>query len=248
MDASLTILVPVYNEEECIQSFFFAMNVFLDTSLIPIRVLFINDGSNDGSAELIEKICRRDLRYSFISLEKNNGLSTALKAGIDHCDTSFVGYIDADLQTLPSDFSQLMEHMYQYDLVTGYRQKRQDTLVKRMSSLLANGFRQWLLNDDIIDTGCPLKIMRTEIAQQMPFFKGMHRFIPDMVMLLGGTVKQVPVHHFPRYAGKAKYNLMNRLLGPLIDAFIFRWMQRNAIHYQVKKLSREIARHGEFAG
>jgi len=248
MQESLTILIPLYNEEECIQSLFFAMNLFLDTTPVATRVLFINDGSNDGSAELIEKICRRDHRYSFISLEKNSGLSTALKAGIDHCKTPFLGYIDADLQTLPSDFPTLMQYMYQYDLVTGYRQKRQDTIVKRMSSRIANSFRQWLLHDDIIDTGCPLKIMRTEIAQQMPFFKGMHRFIPDMVMLLGGTVKQVPIHHFPRYAGTAKYNLMNRLLGPLIDVFIFRWMQRNAIRYHIKKLSREISQHRELAG
>lgn len=247
MDELLTILVPVYNEEECIQSFFFAMNLFLNNVDVQTRVLFINDGSSDKSAELIEKICRRDERYSFISLEKNSGLSTALKAGIDHCKTPYVGYIDADLQTVPSDFPLLMEHMHHYDLVTGYRAQRKDTFVKRMSSLLANSFRQWLLHDDIIDTGCPLKIMRTSIARQMPFFKGMHRFIPDMIILLGGKVKQVPIHHFPRYAGKAKYNFFNRMLGPFIDALIFRWMQRNMIHYHVKKISREIAGHGELA-
>jgi len=247
MEAVLTILVPLYNEEECIQPLFFAMNIFLNSSLVPVRVLFINDGSTDGSGELIEKICRHDYRYSYLALEKNSGLSTALKAGIDNCNTPFIGYIDADLQTIPSDFPILMEHMYAYDLVTGYRQKRKDTFVKRMSSIIANSFRQWLLHDDIIDTGCPLKILRTDIAKQMPFFKGMHRFIPDMVIMLGGKVKQVPVHHFPRYAGTAKYNLMNRILGPLIDAFIFRWMQRNAIHYNIKKVSREVARHRELA-
>lgn len=248
MHESLTILVPVYNEEDCIEPLFFAMNMFLDKAEIRTRVLFINDGSTDDSAELIEKVCRNDKRYSFISLEKNAGLSTALKAGIDHCQTPFIGYIDADLQTVPSDFSLLIEHMFQYDLVTGYRQKRKDTIVKKMSSLIANSFRQWLLHDDIIDTGCPLKIMRTDIAKQMPFFKGMHRFIPDMVLLLDGKVKQVPIHHFPRYAGTAKYNFLNRMIGPFIDAFVFRWMQRNAIHYHIKKLSREIARHGELAG
>ena len=248
MEEVLTILVPLYNEEECIHSLFLAMNLFLVKSTVPTRVLFVNDGSTDGSADLIEKVCRHDHRYSFISLEKNSGLSTALKAGIDHSSTPFIGYIDADLQTVPSDFPLLMKHMYNYDLVTGYRANRKDTVVKRLSSLVANSFRQWLLHDDIIDTGCPLKIMRADVAKQMPFFKGMHRFIPDMVTLLGGTVKQVPVHHFPRYAGKAKYNLLNRMIGPLVDALIFRWMQRNAIHYHVKKLSREIAEHGELTG
>jgi hypothetical protein len=75
--------------------------------------------------------------------------------------------------------------------------------------------------------------MRTDVAKQMPFFKGMHRFIPDIVALLGGNVKQVPVQHYPRFAGEAKYNLVNRMLGPLIDAIVFRWMQRNAIGYRV---------------
>jgi hypothetical protein len=98
-----------------------------------------------------------------------------------------------------------------------------------------------MLEDDIIDNCCPLKIMRTDIARQMPFFKGMHRFIPDMVIMLGGTIKQVPVHHYSRYAGKAKYNLANRLLGPFIDTLVFRWMQRNTIHYDIRKQLRRQA-------
>jgi glycosyltransferase involved in cell wall biosynthesis len=255
MEKSLTILVPVYNEEDCILPLALAMNRFLDEVNISVRVLFINDGSQDDSAKLIEIVCSRDSRYSFISLEGNNGLSTALKAGIDSCNTQFIGYIDADLQTTPSDFPKLIEFMNGYDLVTGFRKNRKDTVVKRLSSFIANSFRQWLLEDEIIDTGCPLKIMRADMAKKMPFFKGMHRFIPDMVILLGGKVKQVPIQHYPRYAGRAKYSLMNRMLGPLIDAFVFRWMQRNAIHYNIKKLShnikklsRESAEHGEFAG
>ncbi|QOI96501.1 MAG: glycosyltransferase family 2 protein [Flammeovirgaceae bacterium] len=248
MEDSLTIIIPVYNEEACLEPLFLAITEFLNRIKFSIHVLFVNDGSTDSSAERIEKICSIDSRYSFISLERNSGLSTALKAGIDHCNTKFIGYMDADLQTSPSDFEKLLEFKYEYELVMGYRENRKDTLVKRLSSLIANSFRQWLLEDEIIDTGCPLKIMRTDVAKQMPFFKGMHRFIPDMVILLGGRVKQVPIKHFPRVAGKAKYNLMNRMLGPLIDAFVFRWMQRNFIHYNIKKLSHEMAQeHDELA-
>lgn len=248
MTASLTILVPVYNEEDCIATLYTEMSRFLDLAVIPISVLFINDGSTDRSAGLIEDVCAKDSRFSFISLEKNRGLSTALKAGIDSCNTDFVGYIDADLQTHPEDFAKLMEFMGSYEIVTGYRVNRKDTAVKRMSSRIANSFRQWLLHDDIIDICCPLKIIRTDIAKQMPFFKGMHRFIPDMVTLLGGKVKQVPVKHYPRFAGTAKYNLMNRILGPLVDAFVFRWMQRNAIRYKISRkithasVQREVAK------
>ncbi len=249
MEAILTILVPVYNEEACIMPLFFAMNKLLSQSSVFIQVLFINDGSDDKSEEEIERVCKQDTRYRYISLERNSGLSTALKAGIDRCQTPFVGYIDADLQTSPEDFLKLMEFMQDYDLVTGYRENRKDTLVKRLSSIIANSFRQWLLKDEIIDTGCPLKIIKTDVAKRMPFFKGMHRFIPNMVVLLGGTVKQVPIRHFPRYAGTPKYNLMNRLIGPLVDAFVFRWMQRNFIHYRIKNIrqTQEKARHGAYA-
>ena len=233
MEESITILVPVFNEEACIDPLRGELTKFLDKATIPAFVLFVNDGSTDGSAALIESVCRKDRRFSTISLERNGGLSTALKAGIDQCRTGFIGYMDADLQTNPADFLTLMEYMHDYDLVTGYRFNRKDTVVKRLSSRLANSFRQWLLGDDIIDICCPMKIMRTDVAKQMHFFRGMHRFIPDMVTLLGGKVKQVPVHHYPRFAGQAKYNLMNRILGPLIDAVIFRWMQRNAIGYRI---------------
>lgn len=237
MSESLTILIPVFNEEKCIQSLAVEMNKFLDKVSLPTGVLFINDGSNDRSLELIERVCLNDERYSFISLERNSGLSTALKAGIDHCKTTLIGYMDADLQTSPSDFLKLLDNMKECDLVTGYRIKRKDTIVKKLSSFMANSFRQWLLEDDIIDTGCPLKVMQADVAKRMPFFKGMHRFIPDTVILLGGKVKQVPIQHFPRYAGKPKYTLMNRLFGPLVDAIVFRWMQRNSIHYHIKKYS-----------
>jgi len=237
MSETLTILIPVFNEEKCIQPLVVELNKFLDKVSIPTGVLFINDGSKDRGLELIDQVCQNDERYSYISLERNSGLSTALKAGIDHSKTTLIGYMDADLQTSPSDFLKLLPYMKEYDLATGYRLKRKDTVVKKLSSFMANSFRQWLLEDDIIDTGCPLKVIRAEVAKQMPFFKGMHRFIPDTVILLGGKVKQVPIQHFPRYAGKAKYTLINRSIGPLVDAIVFRWMQRNAIHYHIQKYS-----------
>lgn len=237
MGESLTVLVPVYNEENCIQQLVFELNKFLDQVNIPTEVLFINDGSNDRSLDLIEKVCLVDNRYSFISLEKNEGLSTALKAGIDYCTTTLIGYMDADLQTSPLDFLKLLTYMREYDLATGYRVNRKDTVVKKLSSTIANSFRRRVLHDNIIDIGCPMKIIRADVAKQMFFFKGMHRFIPDIVILLTGKVKQVPIQHFPRYAGKAKYNLLNRLFGPFIDVIIFRWMQRHAIRYHILKHS-----------
>jgi dolichol-phosphate mannosyltransferase len=234
---TLTILIPVYNEEHCIPLLTREVDKLLAHIEIPTSVLFIDDGSKDHSLDLIEGICTRNKQYSFISFARNQGLSTALKAGIDACHSSLVGYIDADLQTSPEDFLLLLPYMNEYDLAMGYREKRNDTLTKRICSNVANTLRRWLLSDNIIDTGCPLKIMRTSMAKRMPFFSGMHRLIPDMVMLLQGKVKQVPIHHYPRLAGKSKYHVLNRLVGPLIDLAVFRWMQRNSIRYHIKKCS-----------
>ena len=234
MAESLTILVPVYNEEECIRPLVTMLDDFLTEPGLDTAILFINDGSTDNSARLIEDICRNDHRYSCLTLSRNYGLSTALKAGIDRCNTTFIGYIDADLQIDPSDFHKLIPYAQHYDLVTGYRLGRKDTVTKRLSSVIANAFKRWLLNSDIIDTGCPLKLIRTRIAQQMPFFNGMHRFIPDMVLLLGGVVKQVPIAHYSRFAGQSKFSLRNRFLGPVADALAFRWMQKKFIRYTVR--------------
>ena len=235
MKNSLTIIVPAYNEADCIEALVKDVNAFLDTASIPVTVLFVNDGSTDNTQELIEKICHQDKRYHFIQLAQNRGLSTAFKAGIDHVTSTLIGYIDADLQTTASDFPKLLEFIPEYDMVLGIRVNRRDGFVKRMSSLIANSIRRSLIHDGISDTGCPLKIIKTEYLKKVPFFNGMHRFIPSLVQMQGGKVKQIPVQHFQRYAGSAKYNLWNRLIHPLHDAYAVRWMQKRFIHYTINK-------------
>ena len=148
-----------------------------------------------------------------------------------------MGYIDSDLQTTPEDFDLLLEHIEAYDLVTGVRSNRQDSVVKNMSSTIANGIRRAFTNDGMDDTGCPLKVMKTEAAKKIPMFKGLHRFLPAMILLQNGKIKQVPVRHFPRIAGEAKYHLWNRLFGPLVDCFAYLWMKKKYINYDVKAKS-----------
>lgn len=231
----LTILVPVCNEEENINRTTAALTHYLATSLCNTCVLFVNDGSSDGSLAKIEATCRTTKDFYFISLSKNSGLSAALKAGIDVTESRYVGYIDADLQTSPDDFNLLLPHMNDYELVTGIRTNRKDTWFKRAQSRVANGFRRMMTGDDAIDTGCPLKIMRTENARRVPFFNGMHRFLPALFLLQNARYKQIPVRHFPRMAGKSKYHLWNRLVSPFIDCFAYRWMKSRYINYDIAK-------------
>ena len=232
-----TIIVPVYNEEGCLTKFCETMDSFLQQSPVPAEVLFVNDGSKDNSLAQIKEICEQKTGYRYISLDKNRGLSTAVKAGIDSIQSKYVGYIDSDLQTTPMDFLKYIEFLPEYQMVNGIRQNRKDTFVKKMSSKIANGFRRKMINDGMADTGCPLKIINTEYAKRIPFFDGMHRFLPALIQLQGGKVKQIPVQHFERFAGTSKYHLFNRLLGPLQDTFAFRWMRKRYINYQIAERS-----------
>ena len=217
-----TIIVPVYNEEGNILRLEKELGDFLKSAKVSSCVLFVNDGSKDDSERLIREVCSRNEKFFFMNLARNGGLSAAMKAGIDHSFSPWVGYIDADLQTTPADFNRLLEYVDEYEMVMGIRTGRKDSLVKNMSSKIANGFRRMMTHDGVEDTGCPLKILRTDYAKRIPFFTGMHRFLPALIQLQNGKVKQVPVKHFPRIAGKSKYNLTNRLVGPFKDCFAYR--------------------------
>jgi len=234
MKENLTIIVPLYNEEENIDRLSKELNTFLKISLIDSQVLFINDGSSDNSEELIQNICKENDKFKLISFNENYGLSAAIKAGIDNAKTSLVGYIDADLQTNPEDFNLLLKEIDNNDLVTGVRTSRKDSVIKNLSSLIANTIRKLFTNDEMDDTGCPLKIIRSDFAKKIPMFKGIHRFLPAMVLLQNGRVTQVSVRHYPRIAGKAKFGFFNRLIGPLIDCFAYLWMKKKYINYQIK--------------
>ncbi|MFD2245825.1 glycosyltransferase [Pontibacter ruber] len=244
--AELTIIVPVFNEEGCLTRFCEAMDAFLQQSPVVTQVLFVNDGSTDNSLAQIRAICQKKNGYSYLSLDRNYGLSTAIKAGIDAISSPYIGYIDSDLQTSPLDFLLFFEHLPDFQMVNGIRTKRKDTFIKKISSRIANAFRRYMIQDGIEDTGCPLKIVDAAYAKRVPFFDGMHRFLPALIQLQGGRVKQVPVQHFERYAGYSKYHLFNRLWGPLNDTFAFRWMRKRYIRYQVaEKLEHKPTLHAQ---
>lgn len=178
-DYTFTVLVPFYNEEDNIYRLEDSLKKFLEKSLVPdTAVLFVNDGSRDNGQKLVEEICARNEHFYYISLAQNTGLSGALKAGFDNCYSKYVGYIDADLQTSPMDFNLLLPYVEEYPLVMGIRANRKDSFFKNLQSKIANGFRRMMTHDNAIDTGCPLKILRTDYAKRIPMFTGMHRFSP----------------------------------------------------------------------
>ncbi|PCI08688.1 MAG: dolichol-phosphate mannosyltransferase [Flavobacteriaceae bacterium] len=235
MTYDFTIIVPVYNEEDNLDRVEKELSDYIKIATKKTKILFVNDGSIDQSQVIIERICNENSDFSFISFKENRGLSAAISAGFKNTTTKLVGYIDSDLQTDPKDFNLLLEQIPEYDLVTGVRSNRKDSFVKNMSSTIANGIRRSFTNDGMDDTGCPLKVIKTEFASKIPMFKGLHRFLPAMILLQDGKIKQIPVSHFPRIAGEAKYGLWNRLVGPLVDCFAYLWMKKKYINYNIEK-------------
>lgn len=230
-----TIIVPIFNEQDNMQRLEDKLASFLPDSFMRSCVLFVNDGSSDNSLELIKDICSRHSDFFYISSTQNKGLSTAMKAGFDVVESKYLGYIDGDLQTDPDDFNLLLKYAPDYQLVSGIRAKRKDSFFKRMQSRIANGFRRMMTGDTATDTGCPLKVIHSSYARKIPFFDGMHRFLPALIALESGKFKEIPVRHYPRVAGKSKYHLWNRLKGPFIDCFAYRWMKRRYIRYSVSE-------------
>lgn len=233
----LSIIIPVYNEEENLPRVQEAFEQYFKIAKIPSKVILINDGSKDNSLQVIREINKANPLFTYISFEKNRGLSAAIKAGFDYADTKWVGYIDADLQTTPEDFNILANYCDEYDLVTGVRTGRKDSFTKNVSSTIANSIRRSFTHDGMDDTGCPLKIIKTDKAKKIPMFNGLHRFLPAMILLQKGKIIQIPVRAFPRLAGKSNFHLWNRLFGPLSDCFAYLWMKKKYINYTVAEKS-----------
>ena len=230
-----TVIVPLYNEEDNVWALEEKLGAWLKAAPVRSCVLFVDDGSTDSSFERVREVCGRNDHFYYLQLSRNSGLSAALKAGFDAAESPWLGYIDADLQTTPEDFNLLLSHTGDYDMVIGIRAHRRDTGFKKLQSKIANGFRRKMTGDGVADTGCPLKVISTPWAKKLPMFTGLHRFLPALGLLYGARVKQVPVRHFPRTAGVSKYHLWNRLKGPFLDCFAYRWMRKRLIDNHISQ-------------
>jgi len=142
--------------------------------------------------------------------------------------------MDSDLQNDPADIIKMIPYLQNYDMVTGWRQKRNDTRVKRLSSKIANAIRNWLSRENITDTGCSLKIMDRQYLSRIKMFRGMHRFLPTLMKMEGASVIEIPVNHRARIAGDSKYGTWDRAFSGLRDLLVVRWMQDRIIHLDIE--------------
>jgi glycosyltransferase involved in cell wall biosynthesis len=236
----LSIVLPAYNEEGNIAPLA-AELAAVARQLGPrwtVECLFVDDGSTDGTrAEILAARARHpELGIRVIALDRNRGLTAAMDAGFRAARGDIVATLDTDLQNDPADLPRLLARLDEADVVIGVRVNRRDGFVKRASSKIANAIRNRATGEDVIDTGCSLKVYRKQYLDRIKLFTGLHRFLPTLLKLEGARVVQVPVHHRPRVHGRAKYHLWNRLVGPLLDLFAVRWMQNRHLGYRAEEI------------
>jgi glycosyltransferase involved in cell wall biosynthesis len=223
----LSLVVPAYNEVENVPVLVEEIRAALAPAGLDWELLLVDDGSTDGTLDAMRRAAGEDPRVRVLRHRRNAGQTAALATGFRAARGAVVVTLDADLQNDPADIPRLLAELERgFDVVSGVRTDRRDTLVRRASSRIANAVRNWATDEAITDVGCSLKAYRAEFLADLPLFTGMHRFLPTLVRWNGARVTEIPVRHRPRLHGVAKYGIGNRLFRALADLVAVRWMRR----------------------
>ena len=227
---AVSVVVPLFNEEENVPILQAELTAALGA--LDYEIIFVDDGSRDSTVQRIAP----DSRVRVLQFERNAGQSAAMFAGLRAAHGAVAVLIDGDLQNDPADIPRLLAEIERgADLVCGYRAQRKDTVVKRITSRVANFVRSRFTKDGVRDTGCTLKAMKRECVAALVPFKGMHRFIPALVKGAGYRLVEIPVNHRPRKFGESKYGLGNRALRATMDMFGVRWLLSRRLDYKVRE-------------
>jgi glycosyltransferase involved in cell wall biosynthesis len=231
----LSVVIPVFNEEENLPHLWAELREVLDGFGLNSEIIFVDDGSQDASAEVVRGFREKDERVRLLRLKANAGETAATDAGLRTARGRWIVTMDADLQNDPHDIPMLLKHLEQWDAVTGWRVDREagDTWLRRVSSRIANRIRNALSDETIQDSGCTFRAFRRECLVNLVLYRGFHRFIPTLLRVDGYRVLEVPVNHRPRRFGRSKYGVMNRVFAGLVDLLVVRWMKRRRLVYQV---------------
>lgn len=222
----LSLVIPVYNEEESLSLLFDAIHDALDDCGKSWEAVLVDDGSQDKSLEVLETLAQKDPDHMrVVAFRRNFGQTAAIAAGIDHAQGEVIVLLDADLQNDPADIPMMLEKLDEgYDVVSGWRIKRKDTFITRtLPSRIANGLISYATGVELHDYGCTLKAYRREVITGFRLYGEMHRFIPVFAHSVGAKIIEVPVNHHPRRFGQAKYGL-ERTLKVLLDLFTVKFL------------------------
>ncbi len=236
----LSIVIPVYNEEDNVETLAGEINTALRESPWSWECIWVDDRSTDGTFEKLVRISNGDRRHGFVRLAAHEGQSAALAAGFSRSAGSFIATLDGDGQSDPADIPRLAAYLgaQDLDLVNGRREDRRDGFVRMASSRIANAYRNWLTGENVTDVGCSLRVFRRACVDGLFVFKGMHRFLPTLIRMNGfDRIAEVPVRHRARARGSTKYGIWNRLWVGIGDTFAIRWMRGRFATARVERSS-----------
>jgi dolichol-phosphate mannosyltransferase len=228
----LSIVIPVRNEAANIAPLVAEIRASLDGS-VDYEIVYVDDGSGDATVAEIRALAQGFPRLRLVRHDRSYGQSAAVRSGVKAARAAWIATLDGDGQNDPGDLPRLWQIAREAPaapplLIAGHRRKRRDTLVKRLSSRIANGVRARLLGDGTPDTGCGLKLFRRDLFLDLPFFDHIHRFLPALVQRAGGRTVSVAVNHRPRQRGVSNYGVFDRLWVGITDLLGVMWLQRRA--------------------
>jgi len=222
----LSLVVPVYNEEENLPLLFDSIHAALDPLLYEWEMIFVDDGSEDHSLEVLKRLVEKDPAHArAVTFRRNFGQTAAIAAGIDHASGDVIVLLDADMQNDPADIPLMLEKLESgFDVVSGWRKHRQDAFITRtLPSNIANGLISWVTGVPLHDYGCTLKAYRRAVLSGFRLYGEMHRFIPVFAHAVGAKISEMPVDHHPRKFGKGKYGL-ERTIKVMLDLFTVKFL------------------------
>ncbi|HEY3309663.1 MAG TPA: glycosyltransferase family 2 protein [Desulfuromonadaceae bacterium] len=221
----LSVVVPIYNEQDNIHELYQAISKALDSSSDNYEIIMVDDGSTDSSFAQLNDLAQKDARLKVIRLRRNFGQTAAMSAGFDAAAGTIIIPMDGDLQNDPADIPRLVDKLKEgYDVVSGWRKNRKDTFITRkIPSMLANALISSLTQVHLHDYGCTLKAYRREVLEAINLYGEMHRFVPALASQIGAKVAELPVNHLPRLHGKSKYGI-SRTLRVVLDLMTVKFL------------------------
>lgn len=220
----VSVVVPLYNEEENVQELYAKLKQALAADVPDHEIVFVDDGSTDGTLGLAEQLQKQDPRLVVLSFRRNFGQTAAFAAGFDYAQGDVIVTMDGDLQNDPQDIPKLLSLISDHDIVSGWRRRRQDPFIsRRLPSMIANWLISRVTGVPLHDYGCSLKAYRKEVIKNISLYGEMHRFIPAVAKWYGVKITEIETNHYPRLRGKSKYGI-SRTIRVVLDLITVKFL------------------------